>query len=69
MPVALGAFGESGADFFEVEADQAAFVNFRVDHLVAVEAEDGAVSETEFLGQGVGGKERGLGFHAAPPSS
>jgi hypothetical protein len=53
MPVALGAFGESGADFFEVEPDQAAFVDFGVDHFVTVEAEDGVDRDPEFFAERV----------------
>lgn len=69
MPVAAGALGEGHADFFEVKANEAAFVDLGVNHLVAVKAQDRRVGHAQLVGQRTGREESGFSFHALPPSS
>jgi hypothetical protein len=54
----LGAFGQSIAHLFEVEADQATFVNLSIDDLLAVQAEDCRVGHAKLAGEGSRGKQR-----------
>jgi hypothetical protein len=58
LPVALGAFSKGASDLFQIEANKAAFVDLRVDHLVAVEAKDCVAGQSEFFSESICGEYR-----------